>query len=287
LQKEGENVTKITETFVPVWLDKRTMRGRRKSNRIVHFFGWVILSCLLAGLIMLPPVYTQQTPPLGNLNSEFNQPVFNNGSTSTQSSSVETIAKAVSPSVVTVQSNTNNAQVLGSGFAVNPNGMFLTSNHVVSDKKATYQLVTPDGKVEPTQVIYRDQQHDIAVLYAPISLTPLALGNSDQLQVGQNVVAIGNPLGMFQGTVTEGIVSGLNRQVAAQDDTGNAQDLSNLIQIDVPLNPGESGGPLLTPSGQVIGINTASDPDMEGLNFAVPINTAKQALEAAQKSASI
>ncbi|MGH2465630.1 MAG: S1C family serine protease, partial [Candidatus Limnocylindrales bacterium] len=133
-------------------------------------------------------------------------------------------------------------------------------------------------------VVGTDPTHDVAVVKIDASGLPtIKLGNSDNLQIGQLAVAIGDPLGTFAGTVTTGIVSGTGREIDVQDVvTGRAVHLTGLIQTDAAINEGNSGGPLLNAAGQVIGINTATDSSAEGIGFAVPINIAVALLTQAE-----
>ncbi len=169
--------------------------------------------------------------------------------------------------------NTNTEPVevgAGSGFVASSDGLILTNRHVVSDTKAEYDVVFTDGTSFTGTVVDRDEVYDLAVLKidpGEKELTPLPLGNSDQLEQGQAVIAIGNTVGQYHNTVTKGIISGLSRTL--QD------GYSGLIQTDAAINPGNSGGPLIDVAGNVIGINTAIDRSGEGIGFAIPINYAK------------
>lgn len=200
--------------------------------------------------------------------------------------------KKVSPSVVAVsgesQSSSSNffdpfsmgqpqtSQTIGTGFVVSP-GVIVTNKHVVADTSATYTVITKDGKNLSPVKIYRDPTLDLALIKInDTSLQPISLGNSDGLQVGQSVIAIGNALGKFDDTVTTGVVSGLGRDVAAGDPySGSSEQLSDLIQTDAAINPGNSGGPLLNLQAQVIGVNVATTQGAQNIGFSIPINSVK------------
>ncbi len=165
---------------------------------------------------------------------------------------------------------------VGSGFVVNPNGYIVTNAHVVGDNPKNLTVYFMDGKELPGTVLWKDTALDMAVVKVEATNLPIVeLGDSDTIDVGETAIAIGNPLGLrYERTVTQGIVSGLNRsiQVSASD------IMEDLIQTDAAINPGNSGGPLINNVGKIIGINTAKA-SAEGLGFAIPINIAKPILD--------
>lgn len=202
------------------------------------------------------------------------------------------VAKKSQPSVVSIgasqkisdfigNSSSSQSQGIGTGFIIKADGVIVTNKHVVSDTAATYSVVTNDGKKYSVQKIYRDPSHDLAIIKIDAKdLTPLELGDSSKLQVGQFVMAIGNALGEFSNTVTTGVVSGLGRGITATDQNGSFQEkLENVIQTDAAINPGNSGGPLVNSVGQVIGINTAVSTDAQNIGFAIPINDVKSVID--------
>lgn len=169
----------------------------------------------------------------------------------------------------------------GSGFVVHPDGLILTNKHVVFDTDADYVVVTQDLREFPARVVSRDPINDIAVLKIEAKGLPtVIMGNSSKLELGQTVIAIGNALGLFSNTVSKGIVSGLSRSIAASlGDKGQMEHLRGVIQTDVAINQGNSGGPLINLDGEVVGINTAIIYGAQNIGFSIPINWAKMDLE--------
>lgn len=177
----------------------------------------------------------------------------------------------------------------GTGFVITSDGLILTNKHVVSDSSASYTVTTYDGKSYDATIQSTDPVYDLAVIKIDAKNLPVVvLGDSDDLKVGQWVVAVGNALGQFDNTVTAGIVSAKNREITASDMTGGSSEtLNNLIQTDAAINSGNSGGPLVNLAGQVVGINTAVASDAQGIGFAIPINTAKTAIDSIKSSGRI
>ena len=175
------------------------------------------------------------------------------------------------------QKGTEEKQVSGgTGFFISKDGLILTNKHVVEDTEARYSLMMNDGKALEAEVLARDPFQDIAILKAKgESFNFIPLGNSDLINIGQEVIAIGNVLGEFQNTVSVGVVSGLNRVITAQGSAYGPENLQGLIQTDAAINPGNSGGPLLDLSGKAIGINTARA-QADNVGFALPVNLVKK-----------
>lgn len=158
----------------------------------------------------------------------------------------------------------------GTGFIVSSDGLVLTNKHVVSDEKAEFTVLMNNGDKYPAKVLARDPMQDIAILkIEKTGLSVLTLGDSDTIQTGQTVIAIGNALGEFRNTVSVGVISGMWRTITAQGG-GTMETLEDLIQTDAAINPGNSGGPLFNLAGEVIGINTAMSQSAQNIGFALP-----------------
>lgn len=164
----------------------------------------------------------------------------------------------------------------GSGFIISPDGMIVTNKHVVLDEKAQYTVLVNDGNKYSAKVLARDPNQDIAIIKIETTDLPTVnLGDSDSIEIGQSVIAIGNALGEFRNTVSVGIISGLMRTITAGGG-GFEEKLEEVIQTDAAINLGNSGGPLLNLFGEVIGMNTAMATDAENIAFAIPVNKIKK-----------
>ena len=214
---------------------------------------------------------------------------------SSESNLISTIAKNVGPSVVSVNvtsessqtdffgfSSPSQQQSAGTGFIVSDKGIVVTNRHVVPKGTTQVSVTLSDGtELSSVEVIGRTGDSDpLDIAFLRIKdakgkkLTPVKLGDSAKVQVGEKVVAIGNALGQFQNTVTSGIISGYGRSVEASDGSGSGgESLQNLFQTDAAINQGNSGGPLVNMNGEVIGINTAiAGSGAQNIGFAIPIN---------------
>lgn len=175
----------------------------------------------------------------------------------------------------------------GSGFLVTSDGYIVTNRHVVDDTEAEYTVVLLDGRQMPGKVLAIDPTLDLAILKIDGTGFPfLSFGDSDKIEIGQTVIAIGNALSEFQNTVTKGIVSGVNRRLVAGTRTAT-EVIEGAIQTDAAINPGNSGGPLIDLQGNVLGVNTAISENAQSLGFALPINVAKQAVESVKRTGKI
>ena len=202
--------------------------------------------------------------------------------------SIANVVDTVAPSVVSIVTSsqvrsfygTTDQEGAGTGIIVSKDGYVMTNNHVIDGASAVSVVDSEGNLYEDVTVIGSDPLNDIAFLKidSNTTFTPVQLGDSSTVRVGQQVVAIGNALGQYDNTVTSGILSGTNRPVTASTGTGEAETLTDLLQTDAAINSGNSGGPLLNMAGQVIGINTAVATDANGIGFAIPINAAKGVL---------
>jgi len=173
----------------------------------------------------------------------------------------------------------------GSGFIASKEGYVITCSHVVGDPEAEYTVILDPQHKYPAKVLAADPLVDLAVLKINGKNLPhLGLADSDKIELGETVVAIGNPLGEFDDTLSSGIVSGLSRKITAYGGSpAQATSLRGLIQTDAAINPGNSGGPLVNMEGKAIGVNTAQVLGAQNIGFAIPINYAKNILEEVKK----
>jgi serine protease Do len=284
-----------------------TMKEKITKGKRIIKVAVIAAILILAGNSLFDIFYSNSAIQKANAQTNYEtQPVVS------EQSSVTAAVKKSLPSVVTigidavvqtlptVQSGPFGAQSIipgqtqeikqniASGFIVSQNGLIVTNKHVVADTSASYSVVTNDGKKYNVTQIYRDPLNDLAILKIDANnLTPMTLGDSSSLELGQTAIAIGTPLGQFSNTVTEGIISGLNRNINAGSPLDNSVErLDNIIQTDAAINPGNSGGPLINIDGQAIGINTAVSTQGQNIGFAIPINTVKSVLSNFQKNGS-
>lgn len=170
------------------------------------------------------------------------------------------------------------APVSGTGFIIESDGLIVTNNHVVESENLDYTVIFQDGTEFPAKVVGRDKFDDLAMLKIEAKNLPtVKLGDSDALETGQSVFLIGNSLGRYQNTVTRGVISGLSRLVDASN-VSTLPNSHNWIQTDAAINLGNSGGPLINLSGEVVGMGTLYDSAGESLSFALPVNIIKDAV---------
>jgi putative serine protease PepD len=240
---------------------------------------------------------------IGNNTTTYASPTAVKAASNKSATGVTAIAQAVQPSTVSITVTTAQGQSEGTGVIIRSDGMILTNNHVVTGASQGGQIAVKfsNGKKVSADIVGTDQATDLAVIKAAgvSGLKPVTFGNSDDLQVGDPVVAIGSPLGL-EGSVTSGIISALHRTLSesnqdqpqqpglppgfggqSQRQQSGGTAIGDAIQTDAAINPGNSGGPLVNASGQVIGINTAIATSGNGngnigVGFAIPIDTAKQ-----------
>lgn len=169
---------------------------------------------------------------------------------------------------------------IGTGVIISENGYIITNQHLASRVNSIVYITLNNGKSVQGKVIWNEKNIDLAIVKInETNLTPILLGDSDEIVVGEEVIAIGNPLGMeFQRSATKGIVSGINRTLKIEDDVSSVI-MEDLIQTDASINTGNSGGPLINSNGEIIGINTVKISSAEGIGFAVPINVVKPIIE--------
>ena len=208
--------------------------------------------------------------------------------------SVNTVSSAVvsitqKSTVTDLFGQTYQQEAAGTGFIITNDGLILTNKHVASDVNATYTVIMSDGKTYDAKVQSQDPFQDLAVIKIDAKNLPVVeLGDSDQLAIGQWVVAVGNALGKFDNSVTVGVVSAKNRKIDATDQNGSSSEtLDGLLQTDAAINSGNSGGPLVNLKGQVVGINTAVASNAQSIGFAIPINDAKSAIESIKSTGRI
>jgi S1-C subfamily serine protease len=199
-----------------------------------------------------------------------------------ESSAIISAVQGAMPAVVKIQSTTGSGEATGTGLIFDANGWILTNRHVVADAQQI-TVILGDSRELSGRVYGIDTLTDLAIVKVDGSGLPtVKIGSSSDLEQGQLAIAIGNPLGEFENTVTTGVISGLGRQiVAGSQATSSSEQLNNLIQTDAAINPGNSGGPLLDSAGQVIGVNTAVSQDAQGIGFAIPIDVAKPIMQEA------
>lgn len=266
----------------PAKVKKKQASRRRKG--LVGIISILLILALL-GSLKLSERFSAMNHPVTPRPTVSND--GNKVQTQTEADIANIVAK-VSPSVVSVTTQSQaqtyfgvaQQEGAGTGIVVSRDGYIMTNKHVVNGADTVGVVLSDGTSYDNVKVVGTDPLNDVAFIKIPNvnNLTPVELGDSSSIRVGQQVVAIGNSLGQYQNTVTSGIISGKGRPVAAQDGS-TVESLTDLLQTDAAINPGNSGGPLLNMAGQVIGMNTAVAADAQGIGFAIPINSVKGILK--------
>jgi serine protease Do len=285
----------------PTRSDSPLTRGPRRSRVIIGLIGMLIVGLIFGaigggitgGLVAQNVLQAQATRAAANNPIvPVAAPATSTQRTSDANAVVVAAVKRVGPAVVTVVNTMPQQRVFGwfgdsvqqpkgsgSGVIVSPQGYIITNNHVVEGYQ-TLDVIFADGSTVPAQMIGTDSVTDLAVIKVNVTVPAVAdLGDSDQLQIGEAVIAIGSPLGDFKNTVTYGVISALGRTL----DTHDGTSYEKMIQTDAAINEGNSGGPLVNLAGQVVGINTAivrgngsNNAVAEGLGFSIPAQTVSE-----------
>lgn len=263
-------------------MEFKEFREKRPS-----FFGYFVsglLGALIGSFLLLTlgpaALFSKiQQPNVQQENQQTPQQIVVNRN---EASAISVAANKVIPSVVGITTTkitknifnqSKNVQGVGSGVVIDKDGYIVTNNHVAGLNAKNIAVSLSDGRETSGRVIWTDENLDLSVIKVDVdNLVPASFGDSKQLSVGEEAIAIGNPLGLtFQRTVTSGIVSALNRTIEVTE----GRFMEDLIQTDASINPGNSGGPLVNIKGEIIGINTVKVSSAEGIGFAVPINILK------------
>lgn len=284
---EGNQTEQIIPTIsqqnIPPNIKQKESLKRRRTSPLLYIISLLALGISIAGLTLAIIDLNKTQPPLTTIS----QSGLDGNSANFTEGSIAEVANTVSPSVVSIVSETRSTGYFGqsttmasagTGMIVTSDGYVLTNKHVVEGTSANTIILDDGTTYEDVTVIALDPLNDVAFLKINNvqDLPTVTLGDSKTVNVGQQVIAIGNALGQFQNTVTSGIISGLGRSITATDaDESSSEDLFDMIQTDAAINPGNSGGPLVNAAGQVIGINTAVSTDSQGLGFAIPISSIK------------
>ena len=284
-KKEIETETKV-DSEIKTDLVKERDGSARRGNSVAIAFSTVAMVLGAGGLALGWMGFEKASTPITFLSSgtDGNSANFTDGS-------IADIAEKVSKSVVSIVTSTTStnyfgqsysASAAGTGIIATQDGYIVTNKHVISGAKDVTVILDDGTTYDNVEIVATDPLNDIAFLKIEDvnDLTPATLGDSKTINVGQQVIAIGNALGEYQNSVTAGIVSGTGRSVTAADSTGSAvETLSDMIQTDAAINSGNSGGPLVNAAGEVIGINTATSTTAENMGFAIPISSVKGMLK--------
>ncbi len=291
-----------TETPSYIWNGKQQKR-RNGKKRVGVFCAVAAVCLLLAAALFLPTLLQLELPYRGTASATSESSEHQNASDASavlensryevsetvkitddpyEETNVRTeVYERCSPSCVTIYvtfGSRYSGYAIGSGFVLTADGYIATNQHVVNEGE-NFKVIFYDGIEYDAKLVGEDEVRDLAVLKINArGLTPLPMGDSNALKVGQGVIAIGTPYDMvLAGTMTQGSISGLNREIPITNDSGMIIKTMRLIQTDASINPGNSGGPLINYAGQVIGINSLKlAEEYEGIGFAIPINYAAE-----------
>ena len=276
----------------------RPVQRRTAGNVIVAVVAALVSAALCLGVGYAAVTQGWVTVPTSGSLSSVSSNTSGSGTASAKTGSAidwTAVAKDVSSSVVSIQTTLSNGTAKGSGAIIDTKGYIVTNNHVISDA-TSIEVTLANGQMYTAKVVGTDSTTDLAVIKLenpPSDLKAVEFADSDNLAVGEAVMAIGNPLG-YDDTATTGIVSALNRPVSVEDDH-NSQIVTNAVQIDAAINPGNSGGPTFNAAGQVIGINSSiastatssSEAGSIGIGFAIPANLVKRVANEIIKDGSV
>jgi serine protease Do len=256
--------------------------GPSRASRLRRLLSPLVAVAVISGLVASGTTYAVATLTNGQPAAAVSGGATGITLASVTSGSLTGIVAKTTASVVTITVDATSGSFgqqstgIGTGIIVGSNGVILTNDHVVNGA-TSIQVTLPNGQNVAGTVYGVSSTTDLAIVKVDATgLTAATLGNSSTLQVGQTVVAIGDPLGQFTDSATVGIVSGLDRTITVENET-----LNGLIQTDASVNPGNSGGPLVDGNGTVIGVVTASSSDAQGVSFAIPISAASSMVAAA------
>lgn len=262
-----------------------TDKAQKKATRTRRLiFGGTIAAVVLS---LAACTYCVLDFVRGDAEITFETGTNNNAATFTDGASITTVADSVSDSVVSILTETrttsywgqdSSSTAAGSGMIISSDGYVLTNKHVIESASNIYVVFDDGTTYDDVDVVATDPLSDVAFLKinGAHDLSPIALGDSTTLSVGQQVIAIGNALGVYSNTVTSGIISGTGRSITATDSSYSTYEtLTDMIQTDAAINAGNSGGPLVNAAGEAIGINTAVSADGDNVGFAIPIASVK------------
>ena len=266
----------------------------QRKHMLTAAVGIILIAVGVAGGFKIHDVFFAPNRTYQGTIEQLAEPAPSGDISDARNTAVVRAAKKVSPAVVGITTKVYDRDIfnrrvlvgegVGSGIIFDKAGYIATNQHVVGNSK-TVIVSLADGQSTEGTVVGRDEKTDLAVVKINVDNLPVAeFGDSDALQVGEPAIAIGNPLGLeFQGTVTAGVISSMNRTLGAEGQS------MKLIQTDAAINPGNSGGALVDADGKVIGINSAkiSKEGVEGLGFAIPINAARPILDALIKNGKV